>query len=81
MFLPSFPNVCLDKDYSFHFVKFCSLKSGKISNVCRDYAFFSLPCFCFRYGHGYEIFSVACNNAKTLLASACKVGDFPFDST
>uniref|UniRef100_A0A5F9DVU8 Elongator complex protein 2 n=1 Tax=Oryctolagus cuniculus TaxID=9986 RepID=A0A5F9DVU8_RABIT len=24
------------------------------------------------YGHGYEIFSVACNNAKTLLASACK---------
>ncbi|XP_012657461.1 elongator complex protein 2 [Otolemur garnettii] len=25
-----------------------------------------------RYGHGYEIFCVACNNSKTLLASACK---------
>lgn len=25
------------------------------------------------YGHGYEIFCVACNNSKTLLASACKV--------
>uniref|UniRef100_A0A8C3WTD1 Elongator complex protein 2 n=1 Tax=Catagonus wagneri TaxID=51154 RepID=A0A8C3WTD1_9CETA len=24
------------------------------------------------YGHGYEIFCVACNNSKTLLASACK---------
>nr|KAF6358200.1 elongator acetyltransferase complex subunit 2 [Pipistrellus kuhlii] len=24
------------------------------------------------YGHGYELFSVACNNSKTLLASACK---------
>ncbi|XP_069814255.1 elongator complex protein 2 isoform X2 [Dendropsophus ebraccatus] len=24
------------------------------------------------YGHGYEIFSVACNNAKTIIASACK---------
>nr|XP_044991190.1 elongator complex protein 2 isoform X2 [Jaculus jaculus] len=24
------------------------------------------------YGHGYEIFSVTCNNSKTLLASACK---------
>ncbi|XP_022442704.1 elongator complex protein 2 isoform X2 [Delphinapterus leucas] len=24
------------------------------------------------YGHGYEIFSVACSNSKTLLASACK---------
>uniref|UniRef100_A0A2K6GAL6 Elongator complex protein 2 n=1 Tax=Propithecus coquereli TaxID=379532 RepID=A0A2K6GAL6_PROCO len=28
------------------------------------------------YGHGYEIFCVACNNSKTLLASACKVGTF-----
>ncbi|XP_016051455.1 PREDICTED: elongator complex protein 2 isoform X2 [Miniopterus natalensis] len=25
------------------------------------------------YGHGYELFCVACNNSKTLLASACKV--------
>nr|KAF6471226.1 elongator acetyltransferase complex subunit 2 [Molossus molossus] len=24
------------------------------------------------YGHGYELFCVACNNSKTLLASACK---------
>lgn len=24
------------------------------------------------YGHGYEIFCVACNNSKTLIASACK---------
>ncbi|KAM9308799.1 elongator complex protein 2 [Gastrophryne carolinensis] len=24
------------------------------------------------YGHGYEIFSVACNNAATLISSACK---------
>ncbi|XP_053099846.1 elongator complex protein 2 isoform X2 [Hemicordylus capensis] len=24
------------------------------------------------YGHGYEIFCVACNNAKTVIASACK---------
>ncbi|KAM3928945.1 elongator complex protein 2 [Leptodactylus fuscus] len=24
------------------------------------------------YGHGYEIFSVACNNARTVIASACK---------
>ncbi|MEE6465443.1 hypothetical protein FKM82_006558 [Ascaphus truei] len=24
------------------------------------------------YGHGYEIFSVACNNAGTVIASACK---------
>ncbi|KFO27399.1 elongator complex protein 2 [Fukomys damarensis] len=24
------------------------------------------------YGHGFEIFSVTCNNSKTLLASACK---------
>lgn len=29
--------------------------------------------FCFRYGHGYEIFCVACNNSKTIIASACKV--------
>lgn len=28
-----------------------------------------------RYGHGYEIFCVACSNSKTLLASACKVGN------
>ncbi|KAB1258355.1 Elongator complex protein 2 [Camelus dromedarius] len=26
----------------------------------------------FVYGHGYEIFCVACSNSKTLLASACK---------
>lgn len=32
----------------------------------------------FRYGHGYELFCVACNNSKTLLASACKVRDFTF---
>ncbi|KAJ6661409.1 hypothetical protein lerEdw1_015038 [Lerista edwardsae] len=25
-----------------------------------------------QYGHGYEIFCVACNNAKTVIASACK---------
>ncbi|KAH0618021.1 hypothetical protein JD844_016940 [Phrynosoma platyrhinos] len=25
-----------------------------------------------RYGHGYEIFCVACNNAQTVIASACK---------
>lgn len=31
-----------------------------------------------RYGHGYEIFCVACSNSKTLLASACKVGNFTF---
>ncbi|XP_018420762.1 PREDICTED: elongator complex protein 2 isoform X1 [Nanorana parkeri] len=24
------------------------------------------------YGHGYEIFSLACNNARTIVASACK---------
>uniref|UniRef100_A0A670IWM5 Elongator complex protein 2 n=1 Tax=Podarcis muralis TaxID=64176 RepID=A0A670IWM5_PODMU len=24
------------------------------------------------YGHGYEVFCVACNNAKTVIASACK---------
>ncbi|XP_073188570.1 elongator complex protein 2 isoform X3 [Lepidochelys kempii] len=24
------------------------------------------------YGHGYEIFCVACNNSKTIIASACK---------
>ncbi|XP_075684608.1 elongator complex protein 2 isoform X2 [Rhinoderma darwinii] len=24
------------------------------------------------YGHGYEIFSVACNSARTIIASACK---------
>lgn len=28
----------------------------------------------YRYGHGHEIFCVTCNNSKTLLASACKVG-------
>ena len=32
----------------------------------------------FRYGHGYEIFCVACSNSKTLLASACKVGHVTF---
>ena len=32
----------------------------------------------FRYGHGYEIFCVACSNSKTLLASACKVGNVTF---
>uniref|UniRef100_A0A452RQ65 Elongator complex protein 2 n=1 Tax=Ursus americanus TaxID=9643 RepID=A0A452RQ65_URSAM len=30
------------------------------------------------YGHGYEIFCVACSNSKALLASACKVGNFTF---
>ncbi|KAJ7395086.1 elongator complex protein 2 [Pitangus sulphuratus] len=31
------------------------------------------------YGHGYEIFCVACNNSNTVIASACKLAFSPND--
>lgn len=52
----------------------CSKRIGPFTNTGVIHFLF----LNFRYGHGYEIFCVACNNSKTLLASACKVGNFTF---
>lgn len=54
--------------------KFCSMRIDTFPNT-RVIHFLFLN---FRYGHGYEIFCVACSNSKTLLASACKVGHVTF---
>ncbi|EMP33910.1 Elongator complex protein 2 [Chelonia mydas] len=50
-------------------------KFNSVSNQYNQIYFQPLiltDCKLFGYGHGYEIFCVACNNSKTIIASACK---------